>query len=114
MGGNYSRSNHRTRTYSDERYKRWAERDRRTQAFQDEHSKITEKVYKVNDLYIVCKSYIYDEAYQKRYGKTNKYGIQVWEDETRQDINKCLSNKWFHTPEEANKWFLIMKADCEI
>ena len=114
MSGNYSRNSYRERTYSDEQYKRWAERDRRTQEFQNAHSKQTEKVYKVNDLYIVCKSYLYDDIYKKRYGKTNQYGIQVWEDPTRQDPEKCLSNKWFNSPAEANEWFKRMKAECEI
>lgn len=109
-----ARFRYRTPVYSEEQKRIWAERDRRTEAFYKAHSKQTEKVYKVNDLYIVCISYLHDEVYTKRYGNRDRYSVQVWEDETRQDIDKCLSNKWFDTPEEANKWFLRMKAECEI
>lgn len=94
--------------YSEETYKGWEEAKQRKLAYAKAHTHETEKVYKVNDLYIFCKKTEYDACMKKE----NFYIISIWEDETRKDLDKCLLHKVYNDKEEANQMFKFWKAHC--
>ena len=93
-------------TYSEETLKYWAERDRKDKEFAERHSHESEKVYKVNGLYIVCIKREYDKCMNKE----NQYGIQIWENAERKNPEDCIYNKWFNNKAEANGNFKTVVA----
>lgn len=101
-------------TYSEETYRGWEEAAKRRVEYHRKHTHVTEKVYKVNDLYIFCKKTEYDECLKNRENRENFYIISIWEEETRMDLDKCLVHKVYKTREEANEAFKFWKAECEI
>ena len=46
--------------------------------------------------------------------RENQYGIQVWEDPTRMNPEKCLANNWFNNPDDAYKKFIFWKEQCQM
>ena len=98
------------KTYSEETYRGWAEAKERRAEYLSKHTHETEKVYKVNDLYIFCKKTEYDACLNRE----NSYIISIWEDETRMDLDKCLAHKVYKNKEEANEAFRFWKAQCEV
>lgn len=96
--------------YSKETLKAWDEAEKRHSDFMKAHTHETVKVYKVKDLYIFCIQRKYDACMNRQ----NQYGIQVWEDPTRMDSEKCLANNWFNNPDDANKKFIFWKEQCQM
>ena len=98
--------------YSEETYRRWDEQENRTCENLRKHTHESEEVCKINDLYVVFKQQKYDECL-RRVHPTDKFIVQVWEDETRQDPNKCLVHNIYTSLEEGRKSFEFWKTQCE-
>lgn len=100
--------------YSKEQIARWEASRKRWAEYYEKHAHVTEKVYKVNDLYIFCVKHEYDECLKKKNYK-DYYVISIWDTPTRHEhVDHCLVHKTYVTKEEANEDFKYWKSQCEI